>query len=62
METHRATMETQDVSINFLTGAVIRRSGGEGTKTKERREKLKSNPTRCFGDLESAATFQPIDQ
>jgi hypothetical protein len=61
METHRATLATHDLSIDFLTGAVVRRTGNQQSDAvEERREKLKSNPRRCFGDLNSAAGFDPL--
>jgi hypothetical protein len=61
METHRATLATHDVSINFLTGAVVHRTGNAQSDVREERsEKLKANPRRCFGDLTSAADFNPL--
>ena len=60
METQRATLDTRDLSINFLTGAVLRRTGNEQSATAEQREELKVNPRRCFGELESAAGFNPL--
>lgn len=61
METHRATLDTRDLSINFLTGAVVHRTGNaQSDATEERREKLKTNPRRCFGELDSAAGFNPL--
>jgi hypothetical protein len=61
METHRATLATHDLSVNFLTGTVVHRTGNQQSDAvEERREKLKSNPRRCFGDLNSAAGFDPL--
>jgi hypothetical protein len=61
METHRGTLETRDLSINFLTGAVVHRTGNaQSGDAKEQREQLKTNPRRCFGELDSAATFSPL--
>jgi hypothetical protein len=61
METHRGTLDTHDLSINFLTGSVVHRSGNaQSDATKEHREKLKSNPRRCLGELDSAAAFNPL--
>jgi len=61
METHRATLATHDLSINFLTGTVVHRTGNQQSEAvKERREKLKSNPRRCFADLKRAAVFDPL--
>ena len=62
METHRATLDTQDLSINFLTGAVVRRTGNaqsNASAAKEKRERLKANPRRCFHELDSATGFNP---
>jgi len=60
METNRGTLETRDVSINFLTGAVVRRAGNaQSDAAKEQHEKLKTNARRCFAELESAAAFNP---
>lgn len=61
LETHRATLDTQDLSINFLTGAVVRTSGNaQADTTQVRRERLASSPRRCFQDLDSAADFRPL--
>jgi hypothetical protein len=61
METHRATLATHDVSINFLTGTVVHRTGNaQSDAVEERRENLKTNPRRCFGDLTSAVGFDPL--
>jgi len=61
LQTHRATQATQDTSINFLTGAVVVRSGNAQTDaTTQRRSRLAANPRRCLPDLDSAAGFQPL--
>ena len=61
LETHRATLATQDLSINFLTGAVVRTTGNaQSDVTQVRRERLSTNPYRCFQDLDSAAEFHPL--
>jgi hypothetical protein len=63
METHRGTLDTRDTSVNFLTGAVIQRTGNaQSSGSKTRRHKLTSNPRLCLGKLESAATFNPTDE
>jgi hypothetical protein len=60
LQTHRGTQDTQDTSINFLTGAVVVRSGNAQTdSTTQRRSRLTHNPRRCLPDLVSAADFQP---
>jgi hypothetical protein len=62
MQTHRATLDTQDTSINFLTGAVVVRSGNAQTDgTTQRRSRLAHNPRRCLPDLDSALSFQPLE-
>jgi hypothetical protein len=61
METNRGTLDMRDLSINFLTGDVSHRTGNaQSAATKEQREKLKNNARRCFGELGSAATFNPL--
>lgn len=61
LETHRATLDTRDLSVNFLTGAVVQRTGNEKSeKTDEQHVKLTRNPRRCLGDLGSAADFNPM--
>jgi hypothetical protein len=61
METHRATMETRDVSINFITGLVIKRQGNKNSShIRENRERLKSKQRPCFTELKSAADFHPV--
>ena len=61
LQTHRANLDTQDTSINFLTGAVLVRSGNAQTdSTTQRRSRLAQNPRRCLPDLDSAAGFQPL--
>ena len=60
LQTHRATQDTQDTSINFITGAVLVRTGNAQTdSTTQRRSRLADNPRRCLPDLVSAADFQP---
>jgi hypothetical protein len=61
LQTHRATQDTQDTRINFLTGAVVVRSGNAQTDaTTQRRSRLADNPRRCLPDLDSALSFQPL--
>jgi hypothetical protein len=61
LETNRNTLRTRDVSINFLTGAVIHRTGNAQSSSapQETRDSLKSNPRLCLRDLGSAAEFKP---
>jgi hypothetical protein len=60
-ETHRGTLETNDLSVNFLTGAVIRSTGNAQTgASRSRRSRLTTNPRRCFQDLPSGWTFDPV--
>ena len=61
LETHRATLATQDLSINFLTGAVVHTTGNaQSDATQVRREQLTANPRRCLQDLDSAVDFKPF--
>ncbi|GCL63079.1 hypothetical protein AQPW35_21600 [Rubrivivax pictus] len=61
LQTHRGTQDTQDTSINFLTGAVVVRSGNAQTDaTTQRRSRLSANPRRCLPDLDGADRFQPL--
>lgn len=61
LQTHRATQDTLDTSINFLTGAVLVRTGNAQTDgTTQRRSRVADNPRRCLPDLDSAAGFQPL--
>jgi hypothetical protein len=60
-ETHRGTLDTRDVSVNFLTGAVIRTTGNaQSGRSQSQRSRLASNPRRCLGDLPSGWTFDPF--
>ncbi len=60
-ETHRGTLETRDLSVNFLTGAVIRTTGNaQSNATQTRRARLATNPRRCLPDLPSGWTFDPL--
>jgi hypothetical protein len=61
METNRGTLDTGDLSVNFLTSEVVHRTGNaQSDVTKERHEKLKNNIRRCFSELGSAALFNPL--
>jgi len=61
LETHRATLATQDLSVNFLTGAVKYTTGNaQSDVTQVRRERLAVNPRRCLQDLDSAVDFKPL--
>ena len=60
MKTNRATLDTHDLIVDFLTGAVIERSGNaQSSNSDETRFKLKTNPLLCFGDLNNATDFHP---
>ena len=60
-ETHRGTLDTRDVSVNFLTGAVIRTTGNaQSGRSQSQRSRLTANPRRCLGDLPSGWTFDPL--
>jgi hypothetical protein len=60
-ETHRGTLDTRDVSVNFLTGAVIQTTGNAQSNRKQtQRSRLSSNPRRCLEDLPSGWSFDPL--
>ena len=60
-ETHRGTLDTRDVSVNFLTGAVIRTTGNaQSGRSQNQRSRLTANPRRCLDDLPSGWTFDPL--
>lgn len=61
-ETHRATLDTQDLSIDFLAGTVVRTTGNAQSGARQvRRERLAEPPRRtCFQELGSAADYQPL--
>ena len=60
-ETHRGTLETNDLSVNFLTGAVIRTMGNaQSSAMQTRRSRLAANPRRCLPDMPSGWTFDPL--
>jgi hypothetical protein len=60
-ETHRATLETRDVSVNFLTRAVVQTIGNaQSGAVQTRRGRLAANPRRCLPDLTSGWTFDPL--
>ena len=48
-ETHRGTLDTRDVSVNFLTGAVIQTTGNaQSGRSQSQRSRLTANPRRCL--------------
>lgn len=60
-ETHRGTLDIRDLSVNFLTGAIIQTTGNAQTNaTQTRRGRLTANPRRCLADLGSGWTFDPL--
>lgn len=61
LELHRATLDTQDLSINFLTGAVLHTAGNAQTEvSQQRRERLPAPRRLCLRDLDDAARFKPL--
>lgn len=61
MEVHRATLDTKDLSIDFLSGVVLRSTGNAQAEAgKPTRERLSANPRRCLRDLGDAAAFKPL--
>jgi len=60
-ETHRGTLDIRDLSVNFLTGAVIQTTGNaKSNATQTVRKRLAANPRRCLADLGSGWTFDPL--
>lgn len=61
LEVHRATLDTQDLSINFLNGAVLHTNGNAQTEvSQQRRERLPTPRRLCLRDLDDAASFKPL--
>lgn len=62
LQTHRATLDTEDLSVDFVAGAVqvSRGNAQSDDEAKVHREPLASNPRRCLQDLGDAATFNPL--
>jgi len=60
-ETHRGTLDTRDLSVNFLTGTVIHTTGNAQSNARQKkRERLAANPRRCLADVGSGWTFDPL--
>ena len=60
-ETHRGTLDTRDLSVDFLTAAVIRTTGNAQSGVREtRRTRLIGKPRLCLPDLPSGWTFDPL--
>jgi hypothetical protein len=61
LELHRATLDTKDLSINFLDGAVLHTTGNAQTEvSQQRRERLPIPPRLCLRELDDAASFKPL--
>jgi hypothetical protein len=62
LHTHRATLDTLDVKVSLLTGAVTRTSGNAETAVtpETTRERLRANPRRCLADIGNGWTFDPL--
>lgn len=61
LELHRATLDTRDLTIDYLAGSVLRRSGNAQTGAgKSRREPLGAPIRLCLQDLDDAARFKPL--
>ena len=62
LETHRATLDTHDLRVDYLTGKVVQSTGNDQSSEKRiERGRLKRNPRRCLDDLGSAWTFDPLN-
>ena len=60
-ETHRATLEIRDLSVNYLNGAVVETTGNEQSQvTQVRRKHISTRTRRCLSELGSAWTFDPL--
>ena len=60
-ETHRGTLDTKDLSVNFLTGGVTTTAGNaESNRTQPQRSRLASNPRRCLSDVSNGWSFDPL--
>jgi hypothetical protein len=60
-ETHRGTLETRDLSVNFLTRAIIHTTGNaQSDTTQKRRTRLPTKQRHCLADLGSGWTFDPL--
>jgi hypothetical protein len=60
-ETHRATLATRDLSVDFLTGEVVETTGNaQSSDTDQSRTRLQANPRRCLPELPSGWTFDPL--
>jgi hypothetical protein len=60
-QTHRATLATRDLSVDFLTGEVVEATGNaQSADVEERRTRLQTNPRRCLPELPSGWTFDPL--
>jgi hypothetical protein len=60
-ETHRGTLDTTDLSVDFLNRLVIHKTGNEQSdEVRTRRERLRNNPRRCLADLGNGWTFDPL--
>lgn len=60
-ETHRATLDTHDLSVNFLTGSVTSTAGNaQSNRTQTQRSQLVSNTRRCLSDVPNGWTFDPL--
>ena len=61
-ETHRATLATRDLSVDFLTGEVVDTAGNAQSAAggEARRTRLAGNTRHCLADLPSGWTFDPL--
>jgi hypothetical protein len=60
-ETHRATLDTHDISVNFLTAAVIDTTGNaQSGQDRASHKRLTRNPRRCLPELPNGWTFDPL--
>lgn len=62
LQTHRATLDTEDLSVDFVAGAVQVSRGNAQSDDAPRvhRQPLAGNPRHCLQDLGDAAAFNPL--
>jgi hypothetical protein len=62
LETHRATLAMHDLSVDYVSGAVVDSTGNAASDAiTEKREQLQTIPRHCFADLGPAEHFNPLE-
>jgi hypothetical protein len=62
LETHRATLDTNDLHVSLMTGHVTRTIGNAERDAAPEivREQLRANPRRCLAHIGNGWTFDPL--